>query len=189
MIWAGPTRWLGVGAGKCPMDLWIFQEIIFDVKPDTIIECGTGGGGSTLFMASICDLIGKGKIITIDVAANPDRPMHERIYYHLGSSVHPATVDLVKRMAEGIVLVDLDSAHDTPHVLKEMELYAPLVTPGSYLIVEDTNVAPDICPGHGPGPREAVEAFLKGNKSFVPDRQREKLFLTFNPGGYLRRIA
>lgn len=182
------TRWLGVSVAKCPLDLWIFQEIIFEVRPDTIIECGTGGGGSALFMASVCDLLGKGKIISIDIDYQP-RPEHERIYYHLGSSIDPATVALVKRLAEGVVLVDLDSAHNTSFVLKELEYYAPLVTLGSYLIIEDTIISHDICPGHGPGPREAVQAFLGENENFAVDKEREKLLLTFNPGGYLRRVA
>ena len=87
------TKWLGVPALKNPMDCWVYQEIIYKVKPDVIIECGTAAGGGTLFLASICDLIGKGKVISIDtLESDPsrfykkgDRPTHERISYVKGS--------------------------------------------------------------------------------------------------------
>lgn len=187
-VWAGKTTWLGVPVGKCPLDCWIFQEIIVEVQPDTIIECGTGHGGSALFFASICDLVGKGRVISIDVHPS-GQPEHERIYYLVGSSTSPVMVEAVRTLAEGVVLVDLDSAHDEGYVLKELELYGPLVTPGSYVIVEDTIIDLGLVPWHGPGPKGAVEAFLAQNKNFVADRTREKFFMTWSPDGFLKRIV
>jgi cephalosporin hydroxylase len=86
------------------------------------------------------------------------------------------------------VLVILDSDHTKDHVLAEMRAYGPLVTKGSYMIVEDTNInGHPVLPDFGPGPWEAVEEFLQGNDQFTVDRSREKLLMTFNPMGYLRR--
>ena len=86
-------------------------------------------------------------------------------------------------------MVDLDSNHSKQHVLEEMRAYAPMITIGNYLIVEDTNInGHPVLPEFGPGPMEAVEEFLKENHDFVPDPSREKFLVTFNPGGYLRKV-
>jgi cephalosporin hydroxylase len=183
--------WLGIPIAKCPLDLWIFQEIIFEVKPDVIIECGTSYGGGALFLASLCDMISNGRIITIDIESKEGRPEHKRITYMLGSSTSTEIVENVRSLIEDKdrVMVVLNSDHSKEHVLKELRIYSKLVTKGSYLIVEDTNInGHPVYPGFGPGPMEAVEEFLKENKDFVTDRNREKLYLTYNPKGYLRRI-
>ncbi len=190
-VWRN-TFWLGVPAQKCPLDLWIYQEILFETRPEVIIESGTDAGGSALFLASICDLIGTGRVVTVDMQDNPRRPRHPRISYVLGSSVAPETINLVKESIEpsARVLVVLDSDHQKDHVLNEMRAYADMVTPGSYLIVEDTNVNNHpVSEDFGPGPMEAVEEFLESRTDFVPDREREKFFLTFNPKGFLRRLS
>jgi len=86
-------------------------------------------------------------------------------------------------------MVILDSDHKKDHVLGELQAYAPLVTKGMYLIVEDTNInGRPVFPGFGPGPGEAVDEFLAANRAFVRDPARERFFVTFNPGGYLRRV-
>lgn len=184
------TRWLGVRTDKCPLDLWIYQELLHELKPDLIVETGTAFGGSSLYLASLCDLLGRGRVLTIDVQEQEAWPEHPRIEYFRGSSVAPETLEHVRRSAEGAetVLVVLDSDHRKEHVLEELRLYAPLVTPGSYLVVEDTilNGHP-VSPEFGPGPMEAADEFVRGNSSFKADRRREKLYLTFNPKGYLRR--
>ena len=185
------TRWLGVSAQKCPLDLWVYQEILFDVKPDLIIETGTYGGGSTLFLASICDLLGAGQVISIDIEPREDRPSHGRITYLTGSSTAPDIVQTVTEAAENArsVVVILDSDHSEDHVYAEMKIYSRFVNVGSYLIVEDTNVGGNpILPDHGPGPKEAAERFLTEYQNFQLDPEKEKFFMTFNPSGYLRRI-
>jgi len=186
----GDTYWLGVRTQKCPLDLWIYQEIIFDVKPDVTIESGTACGGSALFLASICDLVNNGEVITIDIVKDL-RPSHPRIKQLLGSSTSEETVQAVKSLinGKGAVLVILDSDHHKEHVLSELRIYSTFVTKGSYIIVEDTNInGHPVLPEFGPGPMEAVEEFLKENDDFVVDKTREKLLLTMNPKGYLRKI-
>lgn len=186
------TRWLGVPALKCPLDLWVYQEILYEIRPDVIVETGTHKGGTALFFASMCDLLGAGRIVTIDIDRAPEMPEHPRITYLEGSSVSDEIVARVREfLSDGDrVVVILDSDHSKDHVLAEMRVYAEMVTLGSYLIVEDTNVnGHPILPRHGPGPMEAVEEFVRSRSDFIIDRDREKFFMTFNPKGYLRRVA
>jgi cephalosporin hydroxylase len=186
----GNTFWLGHHVLKCPLDLWTYQEILHEVQPELIIETGTYRGGSALFLASISDLLGRGEILTIDSAHQSGRPWHRRITYLTGSSTSDGILRQVRRRARGksTVLVILDSGHGKDHVLAELHAYAPFVTPGSYLIVEDTNLnGHPVESDHGPGPAEAVAEFLERNDVFVQDERREKFLLTFNPGGYLKK--
>ena len=186
----GNTFWLGHHVLKCPLDLWTYQEILYDVQPDLIIETGTYRGGSALFLACISDLLRRGEVVTIDAARQDGRPQHRRITYLTGSSTSDEILRQVRRRARGksTILVILDSGHGKDHVLAELQAYAPLVTPGSYLIVEDTNLnGHPVETHHGPGPAEAVAEFLEGDETFVRDESREKFILTFNPGGYLEK--
>lgn len=183
------TFWLGHPVQKCPLDLWAYQEILVETRPDVIVECGTYLGGSARFLASVCDQLGAGRIVTIDIVERPGLPRHRRITYLRGSSTDDAIVERVRRYARRAkrVMVILDSDHTRDHVLRELELYAPLVTAGCYLIVEDTNVnGHPVSPEFGPGPMEAVHAFLATTSDFEIDTSRERLMLTFNPSGYLR---
>jgi len=184
------TFFLGVRTAKCPLDLWIYQELLFELRPELIVECGTAWGGSALYLATICDLVGTGRVLTIDVADDPSRPQHPRITYLHGSSTSDEVVATVHHEASsaGSVLVLLDSDHSCEHVAGELAAYGLLVTPGSYLVVEDTNVnGHPVLPEFGPGPWEAVDEFLATHPEFVVDDEREKFFLTFNPRGFLRR--
>jgi cephalosporin hydroxylase len=186
----GNTFWLGHHVLKCPLDLWIYQEVLHETQPDLIVETGTYQGGSALFLASMCDLLGRGEVVTIDVDRRDDRPPHPRITYFTGSSISKGILRQVRRRAGGKprVMVILDSSHARDHVLAELRAYAPLVTPGSYLIVEDTNLNDHpVDVHHGPGPAEAIAAFLADHREFVRDETREKFLLTFNPGGFLRK--
>lgn len=162
------------------------------MRPDVIIESGTRFGGSTLFLANLCDLLGKGRVVSIDIDLIEGRPRHARIEYLLGSSVDPAIVGQARAsVAEGeSVLVILDSDHSREHVLAELRAYADLVTPGSYMIVEDTNINGNpVRSDFGPGPMEALEAFLVERSDFVVDETCEKFFVTFNPRGFLKRVT
>jgi cephalosporin hydroxylase len=185
-------KWMGVAALKCPFDLWIYQEILHEIRPDVLFETGTARGGSALFLASMFDLLGRGEVVSIDIVRRPEWPTHPRVTYLTGSSTSPAILDEVRQRAAKAsrVMVILDSDHKKDHVLAELQGFAPLVSPGSYLIVEDGNInGHPVFEGFGPGPSEAIDEFLATTKTFVRDRDRERFLVTFNPGGYLRRIA
>jgi len=185
------TFFLGIPILKCPLDLWIYQEILVQNKPDIIIETGTFCRGSALYLAFICDLLGQGRVITIDVENRAEGIKHPRISFLQGSSTSPALVRQIKDQIgpKDKVMVLLDSEHKQEHVLKELQLYHSLVSPGQYLIVEDTNVnGHPVYQEFGPGPMEALEMFLAKNDQFEVDRQCEKFFLTMNPRGFLKRI-
>ena len=165
--------------------------MMVELKPDVIIETGTFHGASALYLASLCDIVGNGEIITIDIDFIPNRPQHPRITHLLGSSTAPNIVEQVKSRITGkqTVLVILDSDHSKVHVDEEMRIYHEFVTVGSYLVVEDSNVnGHPISPDFGPGPMESIEEFLKTNSHFVIDKNREKFFMTLNPNGYLKKI-
>jgi cephalosporin hydroxylase len=183
------TKWLGTPLRKCPLDLWIYQELLTRVRPDVILETGTRYGGSAHYLASICDLLDSGRVMTVDISTEPNRPQHPRITYLEGSSTSPEILSRMTEEASGTIMVILDSDHSRAHVLDELAAYGPLVTPGSYLIVEDTNInGHPANRGFGPGPMEAVEEFLGSHPGFRVDRDCEKFFMTFNPRGYLRRV-
>ena len=185
------TWWLGVHTQKCPLDLWVYQEILYEIKPDLIIETGTARGGSAYFFASICDLVGKGEIITVDIRDYEGRPSHPRIEYVKGSSVSEEVIERIEYKIQETsakrVLVCLDSNHKPEHVLEELRLYSKYVSIGDYVVVEDTNIGTVVCPEHR-GPLLAVETFLKESPKFVRDKTKEKFYLTFSPNGWLKRI-
>lgn len=184
------ARWLGAQALKNPLDLWVYQEIMFETHPELVVETGTYRGGSAFFLASVCDLLGEGEVVSIDVEPlRDDYPEHPRITYLGGrSSTHPGVIDDVRARAEGRrVLVVLDSDHSQAHVEAELAAYTPLVQVGGYVIVEDSNIG-QIRKDLLPGPLEAIETFLARTDEFEIDRSREKFLITHNPSGYLRRV-
>ena len=187
--WTEAT-WLGAQALKNPLDLWVYQEIMVETQPELVVETGTYRGGSAFFLASVCDLLGAGEVVSIDVEpVRDDYPVHPRITYLGGrSSTDPDVVADVRARAHGKrVLVILDSDHSQGHVEAELAVYAPLVPVGCYLIVEDSNIG-RIRKDLLPGPLEAIETFLAGSDAFEIDSEREKFLITFNPSGYLRRV-
>ena len=189
MTWRN-TYFMGTAILKCPLDLWLYQEILHAVRPAVIVETGTAFGGSALYLASICDILDTGRIITIDIEERTGRPEHPRITYLTGSSVAPEMVDRVTGAVgnDAPVMVLLDSDHRRDHVLAELEAYSPLVTRGSYLVVEDTNLnGHPVEPDHGPGPMEAMEVFLGSHTDFKHDPAMDKFLFSFNPRGYLKR--
>ncbi len=187
----GHTRWLGTTTVKNPLDLWVYEEILWETRPDVIVETGTYKGGSAHFLASVCELIGSGEVVSIDVQPVSDEyPAHPRISYLGGrSSTDPDVVrEVTELVGERRAMVVLESDHSQAHVEAELDAYAPLVAHGCYLIVEDSNVG-QVRKELMPGPLEAIEAFLARTSEFEVDRSREKFLITFNPSGYLRRVA
>jgi cephalosporin hydroxylase len=184
--------WLGYRTLKCPFDLWTYQEILVETRPQVIVETGTRFGGSALYFASICDLLGRGNVVTIDVNPDPEMPLprHPRIRYLVGSSTDREIVESVREQCRGKrVMVVLDSDHNEAHVRAELDAYADLVTIGCYLVVEDTNInGHPVMPEFGPGPGEAVKGWLAGRDDFAVDPSRQRFMLTLNPGGFLKRV-
>jgi cephalosporin hydroxylase len=184
------NTWFGHRTWKSPNDLWLYQEIIHRQRPGLIIETGTAYGGSATYLAWLLDREDHGRIVSIDIAARATPP-HPRVTYLAGSSTDPEIVAQVKAMVPPgePVMVMLDSDHSEKHVYDELCAYADLVTPGSYLVVEDTNVnGHPAHPNYGPGPMEAARRFVAERDDFVVDESMHRLLLTLNPEGYLRRV-
>ena len=195
--------WLGRPIIQYPQDIMALQEIIWEVKPDLIIETGIAHGGSIIFSASMLELIGHGKVIGIDIDIRShnkkeieSHPMFNRITMFEGDST---SLEIAKKVYSisrkyNKILVILDSNHTHEHVLKELNLYAPLVSIGSYCVVfdtmiEDSNVVYDRPWGKGNNPKTAVWEYLKSHNEFVIDKKIEnKLLLTVAPEGYLKRV-
>lgn len=186
--WLGST-WFGVAIQKCPMDLLIYQEILYETRPQVIIETGTAAGGSALFFASLCDLLGRGEVVTVDIV-DDCRVGHPRITRFIGSSTDSKIVEQIRMRVQGRpAMVVLDSDHGKEHVLRELELYSTFVPVGHYMIVEDSNIhGHPVLRAHGEGPGEAVVDFLRRCDDFRTDPSRERHLLSFNPGGFLRRV-
>ena len=190
------NTWFGIQAGQNPNDVWITQEIISEIKPDFIVETGTGVGGSALLWATILAQINpQGKVITIDIEdkSNEARKFaiaKDKIEFIIGSSADTNIINSIKKRVAGKkVLVILDSDHSRAHVLNELSLYWEMVPVGSYLIVQDTNInGHPVYHSFGPGPMEAVNEFLSTNDKFVADQTRERLLFTMHPRGYLKRV-
>ena len=190
-IWEN-TFWHGHQILKCPMDMWIYQELIWKIKPDYIIETGTFRGGSALYYSHLFDLQDQGEVITIDVMERPNRPEHDRIHYLIGSSSDAEIFSQVQSMIgeNKKVMVVLDSDHSRDHVFKEMQLWHSMVSKDSYMIVEDSNVnGYPVRPDFGPGPMEAINDFLQINNMFEIDNSQEKFLMTQNPRGYLKKLS
>ncbi|MBS4095615.1 MAG: cephalosporin hydroxylase family protein [Sulfuricella sp.] len=199
--------WLGRPIIQFPQDIIALQEIIWRVKPDLVIETGIARGGSLIFNASMLELIGGEGIvlgIDIDIRAHnrveiEKHPLSKRIRMIEGSSIDGEVVKQIRAYAQGKerVLVILDSNHTHQHVLKELELYSPMVTKDSYLVVFDTVIEdmpedayPDRPWGKGNNPKTAVWEFLKKNDRFQIDREMEtKLLITVAPDGYLKCVG
>jgi cephalosporin hydroxylase len=201
--------WMGAPIIQLPADIMATQEVIWATKPDIIIETGVARGGSVLFMASLLELIGKGKVIGIDIDIRDhnrsliDRhPMAKRVTLIEGPSTDAATLAKVKSgiPAGASVMVVLDSDHGREHVLAELKAYGPLVTKGCYLVVADTvlgRLDPTQTPRKrsklwlkGDEPLTAVNIYLGETDRFEIDPVvNGKLILASSPGGYLRCLS
>ena len=197
--------WLGRPIIQFPQDMIAVQELIWKTKPDLIIETGIAHGGSLIFSASILELLGKGKVVGIDIDIRKhnkkeieEHPLKKRIIMLEGSSLDENILKKVKKIAQNKkrVLLFLDSFHTHDHVLKELELYSPLVKKGGYIIVFDTMVEfmpkdsfPNRPWGKGNNPHTAVKKFVKKNKRFKIDKEIEgKLLITSCPDGFLKCV-
>ncbi len=200
MSWNG-TSWLGRPITTAPTDLVAYQELIQRVRPDWIVETGTGDGNRALFLASICELVGHGAVLSIDdVDASDDPsgtgvdtealPQHPRLRYLPGLASADDTAGTVREtVGDGVALVILGACADRAATARQFETYAPLVPVDSYVVITDTIVnGHPVWPSFGPGPAEAVKQVLTKHGEFVADPLMEKYSLTFNPGGFLRRV-
>jgi len=185
------THWLGHQLLKNPFDLWIYQELLWTVRPTIFIEAGTKYGGSAFYFASLMDLLGVGRVISIDIEHEVEMPVHPRVEYIIGSSADPAVAESIATQIgpEDVVMVFLDSDHTRDHVYGELEVLAPLVTKGSYVIVEDSNInGHPVLPEFGPGPMEALEEWFVDHPEFENDPTQERYLITAAPKGFWRRI-
>ncbi len=207
------TRYKGVPILKAPTDLWVYQEMIWALKPHVIIETGTCFGGSALWFMDQLKMAHPVKdsmklaVISIDITDRRTTneiltggqdvgwtiPEHESVYFLHGSSTEEGMPERVEDIASQYgdrVMCSLDSDHSHDHVRAELELYAPLVTPGQYLVVEDTNISgrPLRVPDDA-GPGAAADAFLatEFGQTFYKDVLCERHLLTMHPGGWLRK--
>ena len=197
--------WLGRPIIQYPQDIIAMQEIIWEVKPDLIIETGIAHGGSLIFYASILELIGNGEVLGIDIDIREhnrkeieEHPMHKRITMLEGSSTSEELFKHVEKFCKSQkkILVCLDSNHTHDHVLKELEFYSQFVSINSYLVIFDTLIE-DIPNEHsknrqwgvGNNPKTAVHEFLKNRDDFIIDKQFEnKMIITTAPDGFLKRV-
>jgi len=197
--------WLGRPIIQYPQDIVALQEIIWEIKPDLIIETGIAHGGGLIFYASMLELIGGGEVLGIDIDIRKHNrkeiekhKIFKRIKMIEGSSVDDKTIKEVKKIVKKHkrIMVCLDSLHTHEHVLKELNLYSKFVNKESYLVVFDTVIEympkgffKDRPWDRGNNPATAIKEFLKKNKNFNVDRNIEnKLLITAAPGGYLKRI-
>lgn len=199
--------WMGRPIIQYPQDMIAMQELIWEIKPDLIIETGIAHGGSLIYYASILELMGNGEVLGIDIdirkhnrAEIEKHPMFKRIKMIEGSSIEQDTVDQVKEHAGKAkrIMVSLDSNHTHEHVLRELEFYAPFVSVGSYLVVFDT-IVEDLPEGYfseqrpwgiSNNPKTAVHEFLKTNPHFEIDKSIDnKVLISVAPDGYLKRIS
>lgn len=203
--------WLGRPIIQLPEDLVRVQEVIHAVQPDVIIETGVAHGGSLIFYATLFKAMEKGRVIGIDIEIRPanrqaieEHPLGSFITLIEGSSTDETTLDAVRAQIKPgeTVLVILDSDHSKKHVAAELERYAPLVTPGSYIvatdgIMEDLHSVPRGTPGWAEdNPSAAAREFAAAHPEFVLEQPawpfNESTLgqnITHWPDAWLRRLS
>jgi cephalosporin hydroxylase len=203
--WSYQWNWLGLPVIQLPPDIVALQEVIWETRPQLVIETGIARGGSLVLYASILELLGEGEVLGIDVdirahnrEAIETHPLARRIRMVEGSSLDETVVAQARDSAAQAerVMVVLDSNHTHDHVLAELRVFGPLVTVGQFLVVADTFV--ELIPpqehrprpwGPGDNPGTALRTWLEEVDGFEPDPfVNAKLLLTASPGGYVRRV-
>jgi cephalosporin hydroxylase len=187
------STWMGVPALKNPLDAWIYQEIVHETRPQAIVELGSAEGGGALYLAHLLELAGgDGRVISVDVSRESYDVAHPRIVEVTGRTGDPEVIERVRELCEGRrTMVIHDASHRAHAVYADLQAYAPLVSPGCYLIVEDG--IGDVMPKRklpedpGAGPYLAVKSFLADGAPFEVDPDRERFLMTNNPRGYLKR--
>jgi cephalosporin hydroxylase len=189
--WKGAT-WLGRPVNRYPADLHVYQELLVQVRPSLVVLAGDdeGLGGRALFVASVCDQLGHGRVVTVGRGSASAQPTHPRVTHVAGAPESSAAAEEVAALApdppDALVMVGLGAMG---RVVAAFERYAPLVPIGGYMVVENTVVnGRPAGAGFGPGPYEAVEAILGRTGDFVPDPAGERYMVTFNRSGYLKRV-
>ena len=199
-------KWLGLPIIQTPDDIVAMQEIIWETRPQAIVETGFARGGSSIFYSSILTLIGEGTVVSIDIdirahnrEAVEKHPLGARVKLVEGSSTAPETFSQVRSLIpnDARVMVILDSNHTHQHVLDELRLYGPLVTEGQFLVISDTVIEELPLQTHRPrewalgnNPKTAVLKYLSESDRFeVDDWFNDKLLVTSSRGGYLRCVA
>ncbi len=185
--------WMGVETLKNPLDCWIYQEMLHEIRPDVLIEIGSYNGGSTLFFAHLLDIIGHGEIVTLDIDHDRFEVEDPRITAITGDSGSPEIVKQVHTLTHGKrTMLIHDGDHESEAVLRDMRLYADIVSVGSYMVIEDgvVDVFEQTTPvgWKRPGPLDAIEQFLDEDDRFDVDEERERFLITWSPRGFLKRV-
>jgi cephalosporin hydroxylase len=185
------TSYFGVKTLKNPFDFWVYQEIIYELKPDYIVEIGNFRGGSALALAHLCDNIGKGRVIGVDINQSEISDAvraHPRLTFIEGDACDSfAKVKAIVGKSTNVLIIE-DSSHTYENTLSVLRTYENLINRDGYFIVEDSICHHGLNTGPNPGPYEAIEAFANENTDFLIDRTKESFLITWNPKGYLRRI-
>lgn len=172
-------RWMGHKVIKFPDDLLLYQQVLYNKKPDILIETGTRFGGSALFYANMFDLLGHGQVITIDVNDFPKKPKHPRIIYLIGKSVSGKVLDDVHKIAYGKkCMVSLDSSHKLNYVRGELYHYHQYVSPGQYLVVEDAQCSYK---------QALIKEFLSEHENFIKTDITDQFLVHTTKDGWIKR--
>jgi cephalosporin hydroxylase len=184
------VHYRGVPAWKNVLDLWIYQEIIWECEVEVVIEIGARHGGTTLWLSDLLrNFRGESAIVISIDLESPSLALPANVHFIRGNSIAPETVAEAGSVCQGRrTLVIADGNHEAPHVLEEMRRYGPLVSEGSYFIAEDGIVDAMAWKEYVPGPLVAAQQFASETNEFVIDRSREKFLLTYAPGGFLKRV-
>jgi cephalosporin hydroxylase len=185
------VHYRGVPCWKNVLDLWVYQEIIWETEVEAVIEIGVAHGGTTLWLSDTLQAVvrDRAKVVSIDVSA-PERSLPPQATFLQGDSLDPAIIRAAADACAGRrTMVIADGDHSAQHVLGELRAYGPLVSPGCYFIAEDSIVDVMDWKPFTPGPGRAVADFLAESDLFTVDRSRERYLLTYCPGAFLQRVA